>query len=191
MALTTNWDIEHNYWELNPMVKAIAIFRDFEKQDKSKKKFKSSKVMWAIAMLVDTDERNPYNNVLATIRPKMIAEDFLEDPAFEWEDDFVIALKDAYTDLVMSSNKKELYRLEKKLSERGDFIDRTPYTMDSYSDDGKRELKGTASQLDKMMKDSLAIFKQIEDIKELIAIEDAASQLVGGAQESASDKKLI
>lgn len=190
MALTNNWDITNNYWDLNPMVKAIRMFRDFEKQDKSKKKEKSSRIMWAIAMLVDIDERNPYRNVLATKRTTMIAEDFLEDPKFEWEDEYIKALVATYVDLVLSGSEKELYRLEKKLSERGDFIDRTPYSMDTVDGSG-RPIKGTASQLDRMMVDSSKIFKQIEDIKELIEVEKAKSQLVGGATESASDKGLI
>ena len=186
-SISTAWMTNENYWEVNPMHKEFGVFKIFYKKDKTKSKDKSSKILWAVAMLIDPNESNLLKNHPLKDKKRLIAEDYLEDADFNWEHPEIEELKAFYLENCLSIAEKELIRYEEKLYERGEFISKTHYSMDYYDEETGRTKKGTADQLDKMFAASGKIFTEIENIKEKISKEDLDGQLKGGAEESASE----
>lgn len=194
-SLIKIWIPNDNYWDLHPMFKNFGKFKEIYNKDKSKKKIESSKLMWAIAMLVDPHDENLIRNQPLTEKKLLISTDFLEDKQFNWDHPEIIELITEYTNFALSIAEKELIRYELKLTQRGDFLQDVDYTMDTYGEDpitGKTKIiKGTADQLDKMLLNSGKIFEEINSIREKISKENLESQLKGGATESAGENKHI
>lgn len=189
-TIIANWDTDENFWVLNPGFKSIKIFKELHDNDKSKKKAHSSLLMWAIALYTDMHEHNPWKNVIDSEKRLLISTDFLKNPKFDFEDREIVALIEEYETRVLTVAQKELRRFEKKLSQRGDFMETATYTMDWYDENGKVQ-KGTADQLDKMMVNSGRIFDQLSDIKAKLDKEDAEGNLRGGAAESAGETGML
>ena len=60
-SIINNFNIDSSFWELNPQT--IIIFNEFYEKDNSKNKIDSSKVMWAVALLVDPNDNNSFRFV--------------------------------------------------------------------------------------------------------------------------------
>jgi hypothetical protein len=189
-SISKNWNTDLNYWELHPIMKTITVFKDLYNKDKSKNRNNSSKIMWAIAMLVDPHEENPWRNTSEEETKELVKEDFLQDEKFDWEHPSIKELVKDYERRCISVAERELVRLEKKMEERGDFIETTPYSLDSFTPDGK-VVKGTADSLDKMLSNTKKIYDQLSDIKKEIEKDKAEGHLRGGAIKSASEEKLL
>jgi hypothetical protein len=191
ISIAKAWVPQENYWTLHPMAQTFGAFKKFYSKDKSKKKEESSKIMWAIATLVDPHEDNLLRNQSEQERKTLIAVDYLEDPDFNWDHPEILELREFYFNNCLTIAEKELLRYEEKLVQRGDFIAKTTYTMDDYDERTGKVIKGTADQLDKMMLNSGKIFDQIEGIKEKLLKEELDGQLKGGATESAAEGGLL
>ncbi len=185
-TISKAWIPSEDYWSLHPMMKEFNPCKSLYSKDKSSGKKESSKIMWAVAMLIDPNEENSIRNQSNSDKKKLIAIDYLDNPKFNWESKDVKELIDFYTKNCLTLAEKELIRYLEKLEQRGDFISSQTYTMDSYSDKGGL-VKGTATQLDKMMIDSGKIFSEIEAIQEKLNKESISGHLKGGAAESASE----
>lgn len=190
-SISRNWNVEENYWLMNPAMTSIKLFRDLKDADKSKDKKKSSKLMWAIALHCDPHEKNPWKNVSREDKRDLIAFEYLENEKFDWEDDSVVQLIDTYDKKCLSIAERELVELEDKVKDRAKFIKGTRFTLDSFDENSGRVVKGTADQLDKMLLNTSKIYDQFDSIREKIAKESAKGHLRGGATESASEAGLI
>ena len=187
-SISRNWNPDENYWSLHPQMKVIKLFRELHDKDKSKGKAQSSKMMWAIALYVDPHENNPYKNVAEHDRRVLIAEDFLFDDKFPWDDKDIQDLIECYKDKCLSIAEKALIQLQSKIADRARFIDQTKYSMDFYDEESGKVQKGTADQLDKMMVNTIKIYEQMDKIREMLNKESIESQTKGGAVESAAEK---
>jgi hypothetical protein len=189
-SIAIHWNPDESFWVLHPAVKTIKAFYDLFKSDKSQHKRNSSKLMWAIAMFLESKEENPWRNLNVDDRKALIAEDFLGDKNFNWEQKTVAELITTYENHITTLAEKELFRLEEKLHQRSNFIAKTDYTLDGYDENGKLQ-KGTVDQLDKMVLNTGKLFEQIETIKSKISEDSAKGSLRGGEIESASEGGLI
>lgn len=191
VSMVKVWNTNENYWVLNPMMLTIKAFKDLYDSDKSKGKADSSKLMWAIVLLIDPNEANPWRTTSYSDRGKLIKEDYLRMPKFNWDIPEIVSLIDVYKDKCLTIAEKELLKYEKKLTQRGDFIDKTDYSLDYYEEDEKGKVKlkrGTADQLDKMMLNTSKIYEELSEIKANLLKEATEGTLRGGAEESASEK---
>lgn len=177
MSVLSNFDTNANFWELNAQLKIPKLFKEFYTKDKSKNKAYSSKIMWAIAQLVDNSEENRFRNLLIEDRKLLLKEDFLEDDSFEWEayQEYI----DLYTSLNMSKSERSLLIYETKLEERDSFIKTTQYTLDN------------ASGLDKIISSTKSIFDLINKLRDEIKKEKDVGETKGAMEESASEKGLL
>lgn len=191
ISISKNWNSDENYWVLNPIMKTIKKFSVLYEGDKTKNKDKSSRLMWAIALLMDPNDANPWRNISEDEKKELIAEDYLRDKKFNWDDPSIKELVDTYENFCLSLAEKELYRYNQKLTQRGDFIAKTTYTMDFYDEDSGKVIKGTADQLDKMMLNTGKIFAEMEMIHEKLVKELDLGEGRGGQTESASESKKI
>lgn len=192
-SISKNWNTDENYWLINPIMKTIPLFNKLYSSDKSKNKLKSSKIMWAIALKIDPHDANPWRNVLEDDKVKLIETEYMKGEGFSFTDKGILELCDTYINHCLTIPEKELVILEKKLHQRGVFIDETDYTLDSYeeTDKGFKRVKGTAEQLDKMIVGTYNIFKQYNQLKKDIQEEANRGSTRGGQSESASEKGVL
>jgi|TARA_B110000967_G_C18886207_1_gene564126 hypothetical protein len=191
ISISKQWNTDENYWILHPQMKTIKAFKALYTRDKKKDKSVSSTMMWAVALLVDPHEQNPWRNTNPLDRKDLIAEDYLGDIKFPWEDADIELLISTYKEFSLSVGERALIELEDKIADRGRFIAGTSYSMDEYNEESGKITKGTADQLDKMMINSIKIFEQVDKIKELIGKESLEGQGRGGAVESAGEQGLM
>lgn len=190
-TVSPNWNTDLNYWELHPGMKNFPNFRTLYDKDKSKTKIDSSKTMWAIALMVDPHEKNPWKNVNPLDKKILISIDFLHDEKFNWESEEIINLIEEYKDKCLTVAEKALIELEEKLSERAKFIKETNYTLDYYEETERgstKLVKGTAAQLDKMVTETKKIYDHLQLIRKQMEAENISGSIKGGAIESASEK---
>lgn len=193
-TLSPNWNTDLNYWSLNTAIKTVAVFNHYYKSDKSKDKKESSKIMWAIALLIDPNEKNPWKNTNPIEKKKLIATEYLNNPDFNWEDPKIQELILNYKNRCLTVAEKALIEFEEKLADRANFLSNAEYTFDYYEEDerGKlRLMRGTATQLDKMMTDTKKIYDHLELIKQQLIEESINTVGKAGAVESASESGLI
>lgn len=177
-----------SFWVAHPNFLSIGKFKAFHDQDKGKKKDKSSRIMWAIAFLVDLHPENTWRNKPEAEKKPVLAEDVIGDKDFNWDD--VQDLVDEYLDRCTSIPKKELRNFLNKIHDRQKFIDKTPFTLDDYDENGKL-IKGTATQLDKMMVDTAKVWAVYDDLIAKFQEAEDDGQARGGRAESASEAGLI
>lgn len=177
MSLLTNFQLDANFWQTYPQMILPKAFNDLYKKDKSKGKEESSKIMWAIAMLVDTAEDNKFAHLSEDDRKALIKSDYLGDDKFSF--DSYKDIVDLYTHLHMSKLEAELRRQELKLEERAKFINDTEYDLE------------TGEKLDKFMLNTAKLYDQIDVLKDKIKLEKDSGTTRGGRQESATEKGLI
>lgn len=191
VTIAKNWNTDENFWDMNPGIKSIGLFKTLLSKDKSKGKAQSSNLMWAIALYADPHEENPWRNLVDEEKKSLIATDFLKDPKFNWEHPEIIEYINTYIFYCTTIAEKELISFEKKLVERGAFIMNTKFTLDYFDEVTGKPKKGTADQLDRMLVNTGRLYDQLEEIKAKIAKESAEGHLRGGAVESISEEGLI
>lgn len=131
ISIVKSWLINENYWTLHPMMQEFGIFKEVYNKDKSKGKKDSSKLMWGIVMFVDPHENNLLRNLTFHHKKKIINDDWFSSD-FNWDHPEIVEMINTYTDFCLTLPEKELIRYEKKLVQRGEFIDKTDYSLDSY-----------------------------------------------------------
>jgi len=177
MSLLSNFQIDANFWQSYPQMILPKAFNDLYKKDKSKDKVESSKVMWAIAMLIDISDTNKYRNLREDDRKKLISEDYLGNAKFNWS-----TLEPAittYKDLHTSKDERILIDLEKKVEERTKFIIDTEYSLEE------------GDKLDKLFANTDKIFTIVKDLRADIEKQKNVGQLKGGRTESISEQGTI
>jgi len=177
MSLLTNFDTNANFWVLNPMMKVPKVFADFYKKDKSKDHINSSKIMWAVAMLVDSSEHNKIAHLSEEDRKYLIKVDFLNDEKFNFDE--YSDLIQQYIKLHMSKLEQELMMQELKLEERAKFINETEYNLDN------------GEKLDKFLLNTSKLYEQIKTLKDQIRAEKDGGTTRGGMVKSATEAGLV
>jgi len=177
MSVLTNFSLDANFWELNPVFLTLEICRNFRNTDFSDDNIESSKVMWAIAMLVDTSVSNPYRNLKEDDRKIVIQDNYLKVDSFDWV--LYKEIIEFYQELNSSKLEKDLYMHECKLEERAKFIMETPYNTTN------------GPILDKLMANTQKIYELIDKIKDNIKKENSDGKMKGDRIESASEKGML
>lgn len=129
MSILDNFDENVNFWEANPQFKILGAFQNLRKWDKSKDKADSSRVMWAIAFLLDASKKNPYRNLPEDARKDYITEYFFNKTKYNFDTEIIKEALDFYKDCVISAEVKSLIAFEKKMNQRNKFLDDTAYTL--------------------------------------------------------------
>ena len=186
-TLITTLDVTINFWVAHPNFLSIKMFRDFYDKDKKNKDF-SSRVMWAIVLLVDMHPENTWRNKPEEEKKPVLAEDIVGDKDFKW--DLYQGYIDEYIDRCTSIPKKELRNFINKIHDRQKFIDSTDFSLDSYDDNGKIH-KGTADQLDKMMVNTAKVWAVYDDLASKFAESEEEGAARGGRSESLSEQGII
>lgn len=151
---------DKNFWELYPIFRdTFSVTKRFYNRDRSNDCVRSSKEMWAFCFLYDMSKVNPLRNMEEDLRMQTIANDIIGSPKYDWKKEKEV--KDFIRECCQPAPQKSLYDWGRKMRERDTFLSDTPYTLDEYNEKGKI-IKGTADQLDRMMKGTAGIYEQYE-----------------------------
>jgi hypothetical protein len=186
-TLITTLDVTINFWVAHPNFLSIKLFRGLKDKDKKKDDF-SSRVMWAIVLLVDMHPENTWRNKPEEEKKPVLAEDIIGDKDFKW--DLYQEYIDEYVDRCTSIPKKELRNFINKIHDRQKFIDGTDFSLDSYGVDGKI-VKGTVDQLDKMLVNTAKVWSVYDDLAAKFAESEEEGAARGGRTESISESGQI
>jgi len=175
MAVLDSFDVNANFWKVNPQAKIA--FDNIYKNDKSKDKVESSTIMWAIALYVDNSKSNMYRNLSIEDRKDLITEEYLKNSKFDWK--LYKEEIDLYKKLNLTKNQSNLLEIEDKLDQRSKVLNDEEYTIDNALD------------LDKIIINTKSVFEVHRLLKDAVDKEEADSTTRGGRVESASEKGLI
>lgn len=166
-----------NYWEIDNQLGSIGLFKELYESDKTKKKATSSQIMWAVAFYCHPESRLIN---FATKEKCSIIETDIVKVKVDWEG--IIPYITEYKKLYLTQAKRSLENWKMKLEERDEYLMSMPYNTLELDE---------AAKLDRLLADTPKLFKQYEDIRELISEEDAKSINKAGIQESAAEKGVL
>jgi hypothetical protein len=174
MKVIDSWDTEANFWEANPQLKAVSIYSKLYNEDKSKSKAQSSKLMWAVAFVADFDSK--FRSLSEDERKKLVAEDYLKNPEFDWS---VLEEHIKGWSLFMSPAQKQMMQWERLMNEKDQWLQ-------TLSFDGN-----TADEIEKRLLSNVKLYEAYEQIMAKLSKENDAGIMMGGGQESLSEKGEI
>ena len=173
--LLDSFDITANFWEVNKQLKVVEPFASLWKEDKSKDKSHSSRIMWGVALAYDADSK--YINYSEVDRKKIIAKDWLLDKDFKWKD--YSKLTEAYQEMFVNEALRTKREFENKLAERRVLINSTEYNLENI-----KFLDEIVCNTEKLIKILVYLNKELEH-----STTEAVTH--GGTEESATEKNLI
>lgn len=168
------FDIEQNFWQLYPDFKIALSFKNLYKQDKSRGKENSSKLMWFLAYTRDLNSK--FYNLPQEEKDAIIGADYMKNENFYTDNqkELDILIEDYYR-LMYTPSRRHLIDWDNKLIQRSQLIAQVPYTLENYE------------ELDKLAANTPKIYKAISDLKAELDKEEGEGSLKGGAMESLSD----
>lgn len=172
LGILNNFDTKENFWKVNKQLVIPEEFENFRYNDRSRDKEESSKIMWAIALLLDPDSK--FKRLRLQDRKSLIAKDFLKNEKFQW--DKYKDIINFYEKLILTPAQRQLMIWEQKLDEKTELMAVTTYDLDN------------AEILEKLLASNSKLFAELERIKEQLEREDDSGIVQGGAEESASEK---
>jgi hypothetical protein len=178
MKVIESWDIQANFWDVNPQLKVPAVFNKLYVEDKSKGKAHSSKLMWAVAFFSDFESK--YRPLSEPERIKLICEDILgkiaEDASFKWETlDPYIKAWERYKSVPM----KQMAEWERLMNEKTEYLKTLKYCAE------------TADEIEKRLLSNTKLYSEYEEIMSRLVQDGEGGTMLGGAMESLTEKGEI
>ena len=173
--LMQNFDYIKNvskFCEVNPEFMHAEPYRTFYKS--SREKTRTSKIMWAIFLLCDIS--SPKIRLRKDEREEDIKLYYLEDEKFDFSK--YEELIQQYPKVVLTKIQRELKTWQDKIEERNKFIEKQTYN------------ERTFEMLDKMLKESKAIWEAFGKIYKEYQTENIETRARGGREESFTEKLL-
>jgi hypothetical protein len=160
-----------NFWKNNPQL--TIHFKKFYDDDTTKDKERSSKIMWAIAFLVDPNENNTFRNMKYNDKLEVLKTNYLNEKNFSWLK--YDSLIETYKQKVLTISELALHVLNRKLEERINLINDTPLNLQN------------AELIDKIQLNTTKIKKEIKDFERLLKEEDSSTTTKGNKKISLLD----
>lgn len=209
---------ELNFWEEFADYKLHPVFTRIYKNNRKDKLEVSSLFMWALTLCYD--RKSSFYNQPEIDKWEVVSENLFEDPKAllnfalyddeDKDDPFKEGGSDAIINIPVDLDFRQiitefeksidtplglsLRELERKLTERTQFIMDTPYTIDAMVNKGSGDtpkmvlVKGTAEQLDKMFTNTDKITSLITKAMENLRAATGQGTVKGGQMESLGDK---
>jgi len=149
---TEIFDTEKNYWDTFPELKSHPQFSNLYKSDTSKKKTKTSSIMWAFHLVSHPKSLMYYDpNKLENVKgllPK------------DWDWKSQDSLLEAYRSLMLTEAQRALTDWDEMIKKRSTYLKNQEYNLDNGAD------------LDKLHRNTYAIYKDYEKICEELKNEE-------------------
>ena len=175
MGILNNFDTKANFWQINPQLCIMEPLKTLYDADKSKSKEDSSKIMWAIALIVDPESK--FFNLPLDQRRKLISKDYLQNPKFNFDDYKEHAR--FYELLSITPAKRQLVIWNTKLDEKTSLLEKMVYSVEN------------AEFLEKLLASNSKLYSELERISEQLVKEGEFGIVKGGSEESISEKGEI
>lgn len=175
MSIVNNFSTDANFWDANPMLKLPLPFKELYDEDKSKNKNKSSRIMWAIALVYDPESK--FINLPLPTRMLLVRDEFIGDTEFNFED--YLDQRTMYEELVLTPARRQLVEWNRIMDEKSALLRSMRYTKETWE------------MIEKMLISNVKLYDELERISESLEKEGNEGQVKGGAVESASESKLI
>lgn len=169
MKLVDIWDIEKNFWELNPQLKLA--FKDIYSKDKSRNKENSSQIMWAVALFIDP--KSKFKDLDESYREELIRDDYLKTFSIKAYKEIIDKWK-----TFLSPAERQLILWDKFINEKNEYM----ATL-NYAENG--------DEIEKRLLSNKNLFTELVRLKALIAEEESEGIVQGGSIESLGEKKEI
>lgn len=185
---------DDNFWELNPWLK---IHPPYSKLLAEYGNELSSKYMLAIFLMCDPDEEmNPFFRMDEEYRKSVIENEYVE---IDWNDTLIKECLESYPFDCMDSIERAFKEEKEQLKQRARFLKDTAITLDrteveTDASTGKKyaiNIKGTASQLEQMRKNTDSIYKQYEKIEDKFIKGKSSATARGGRRLTKSEKREL
>ena len=174
MKVIDSWDTTANFWEINPQLKTPVVFNKLYLEDKSKSKAHSSKLMWAVAYYADFDSK--YRALSDGERQKLISEDILRQPDFDWS---VLVDYVKGWDMFKSVPMKQMIEWERFMNEKTEYMRTLKYNSE------------TADEIEKRLVSNTKLYSECEDIMSRLIQNGEGGTMIGGSMESLTEKGEI
>lgn len=171
MRVIESWEIEGNFWNLNPQFLVPEVFRKLYDEDKSKDKAQSSKILWALALYSDFDSK--YRQLHQDQRKELISRDYLKDPKFKWKD---YKSQIQGWDLFKTVPQKQMEQWERIMNEKKEFLDTLPFNEQN------------CRLIEELMLSTEKLNKTYDALMEKLAQEGNGGVVLGGGLESMMEK---
>ncbi len=177
-------NLENNFWKEYYGLNFHSVFNKLYENDKSKDKEKSSKIMWAIFLLVNPDS-NLYND---PNKEDAIIKNYLKDSKFKWDDyeDIIYA----YKDVVLTTAEKALQNWNELMIMRDKHL-KAMYksAFETKDEDGVSLTSTTLKNLDAVLSSTPKMFADYAKIKK--EYEEEKTHKKGKSVGSLSDSDVI
>ena len=110
------FEIDRNFWEVNPLFKIPKVFKEIYDFDSSKKREESSRFMWALALMYDYD--SIFSSMRADERQLLINRDYLNEKDYSFDKELV----DQYNKMQDDSIRKLIKLFDKEIDEAHDVL---------------------------------------------------------------------
>lgn len=193
MRVVETFEPGDNFWDDHSQLAAAGPIRDLYVKDKSRNKAVSSKLMWCIALIWDSNSKF-YNLPEEGEDNKidLIFEEYYGDITYYKKNKEKIQdIKDFYLRLCETPARRALREIETKLAERAKFMANEKYSIGECNERGQW-IGNTATILDKMLADTKKIYDLYESALKTVSLEvDGDDHIKGGARASLTDDELI
>jgi len=173
-SIMNGFSLDANFWDHNEHFLLIPEFKKLYKKDRSKDKKNSSKLMWAIALLVHP--KSKFSELDTDTRTEIISADYFPNEDWVSENQELIDIFKKYS---LTRNQRIAKEWGDKLDERTEFLMRTPYNLDNAE-----KLDATMARTEKIWN---VYQKCLADLQE----EESKGRVQGGGIESASEENRI
>lgn len=173
--ILNNFEITANFWSINPQLVIPNDFNKLYESDKSKKKDDSSKLMWAIALIVDTESK--FYNLSLKERKDIVARDYLKNTKFDWKT--LDKQVTTYEKLILTPAQRQLSEWNRLMDEKNEYMKKLKYTGD------------TADEIEKRLLSNAKLFDELTRLSEMLQKEGEQGLVKGGVSESLSERGEI
>ena len=173
VMIVNNFDINSNFWKANPQLIIPDAFNKLYESDKGKDK--SSKVMWAIALIYDPASK--FFNLPLSERKKIILKDIFKDEKAnidEYKNQISL-----YEKLTITPAKRQLIEWNRIMDEKSELLRSLKYTTETWE------------MLEKMLASNTKLYDELNRISESLQKEGQEGVVKGGSVESAAEKGEI
>lgn len=173
--------IDDDLFELNPFLRGLHPYSRLTPRE-----------MMRVFLMNEPDDRiNPFANMAMAEREERYDACVIEHPEAYRE------AVEKYPFDFMTVPERALQAEREKLQQRAKFLRETPITLDhteivaSGTSQKALQIKGTASQLEAMHKNTEAIYKQYNKVEEMYSSERAKAKIHGGGELTLTEKGEI
>jgi len=167
MSVINKFDTNSNFWKMNPQFKILEPFKSLYIKDKTAGKKYTSKVMWAVAFLLDPSKDNIYRNVPTDERKELICRDFLG---------YSVSKFDKYQNIMDFYKKQVLSQAAKSLLVWEDIMtDREKTLKGMYKEALKNKDIDLIVELDKLLATTPKYYMDYDKIKKTFLEEEESN----------------